>query len=66
MTGSNISFIIQCSKIVNFFRFFQISSLDNTFLNYIILYLCKEGLDLGKIKVLNEAALKELVMPQEG
>ncbi|HSL14075.1 MAG TPA: translation initiation factor eIF-1A [Nitrososphaeraceae archaeon] len=66
MTGSNISFIIQCSKIVNFFRFFQISSLDNTFLNYIILYLCKEGLDLGKRKVLNEAALKELVMPQEG
>lgn len=66
MTGSNISFIIQCSKIVNFFRFFQILSLDNTFLNYIILYLCKEGLDLGKRKVLNEAALKELVMPQEG
>lgn len=28
--------------------------------------LCKEGLDLGKRKVLNEAALKELVMPQEG
>jgi translation initiation factor 1A len=66
MTGSNISFIIQCSKIVSFFRFFQISPLDNTFLNYIILYLCKEGLDLGKRKVLNEAALKELVMPQEG
>jgi translation initiation factor 1A len=49
------------------FKFFQISiSLDNTFLNYIISYIFKEGLDLGKRKVLNEAALKELVMPHEG
>ena len=49
------------------FKFFQISiSLYNTFLNYIISYIFKEGLDLGKRKVLNEAALKELVMPHEG
>jgi len=52
------------SILLDFFK--SLLSLDNTFLNYIILYLCKEGLDLGKRKVLNEAALKELVMPQEG
>ena len=53
--------------IVHFFQIFpNLLSLDNTFLNYIILLYIKEGLELGKRKVLNEAALKELVMPQEG
>jgi len=51
----------------NSFRFFQISFIVRQYifkLHYFI-YI-KEGLELGKRKVLNEAALKELVMPHEG
>jgi translation initiation factor 1A len=49
------------------FRFFtSLIIRQYIFKLHYFLYIYKEGLDLGKRKVLNEAALKELVMPHEG
>ena len=53
-------------QIMLFLYYYCISSAANTFLNYSISKFIKEGSDLGKRKVLNEAELKELVMPHEG